>query len=151
MRRRLREVRGLTRRDAREAAFIALFQIDVGRAAMEPAIQAATRGKRIDDRSLEYLRKTVSGVIEHRADIDRTISRLAIGWSLDRMGAVDRNLLRLAVYEILHLDDVPVGVAINEAVALAKKFGDEESGKFINGILGRLAREMAANPDGARE
>lgn len=118
---------------------------------MEPAIQAATRGKRIDDRSLGYLRKAVSGVIEHRADIDRTISRLAIGWSLDRMGAVDRNLLRLAVYEILHLDDVPVGVAINEAVALAKKFGDEESGKFINGILGRLAREMAANPDDTRE
>ncbi|MGE5586680.1 MAG: transcription antitermination factor NusB [Clostridia bacterium] len=141
----------MTRRGAREAAFAALFQMDVGRAAMESAIQAATSGRRIDDRSLDYLRKTVSGVVEHRADIDKTISRLAIGWSLDRMGAVDRNLLRLAVYEILHVDDVPVGVAINEAVALAKKFGDEESGKFVNGILGRLAKEVAASPGDTRE
>jgi N utilization substance protein B len=141
----------LTRRGAREAAFTALFQMDVGRAAMESAIQTATRGGRIDDKNLEYLRKTVAGVIEHRADIDRTISRLAIGWSLDRMGAVDRTLLRLAVYEILYGEDVPVGVAINEAVALAKKFGDEESGKFVNGILGRLAQEVAASPGEARE
>ncbi|MGE5593194.1 MAG: transcription antitermination factor NusB [Betaproteobacteria bacterium] len=141
----------MTRREAREAAFIALFQMDVGRAAMEPAIHAATGGRRVDERSLDYVRRTVSGVVERRAEIDATISRLAIGWSLDRMGAVDRNLLRLAVYEILHLDDVPVGAAINEAVALAKKFGDEESGKFVNGILGRLAREIAADPDDAPE
>lgn len=146
-----REVRGLTRRDAREAAFVALFQIDVGRAATESAIQTATRGRRIDERSLEYLRKAVLGVTGRRDEIDGTISKLAIGWSLDRMGAVDRNLLRLGVYEILHSGDIPAGVAINEAVALAKKFGDEESGKFVNGILGKLARDMALDADGARE
>lgn len=144
-------MRGLTRREAREAAFIALFQMDVGRAAMEPAIHAATNGRRVDERSLDYVRRTVSGVVERKAEIDAIISKLAIGWTLDRMGAVDRNLLRLAVYEILHLDDVPVAAAINEAVALAKKFGDEESGKFVNGILGRLARETAASPGNSPE
>ncbi len=142
---------GLTRREAREAAFVALFQIDVGRAAMESAIKAAVGSRRIDERSLDYLRKVVPGVIEHRPDIDQAISKLAIGWSLDRMGAVDRNLLRLAVYEISHLDDVPVGAAINEAVSLAKKFGDEDSGKFINGILGRLARMAGAGRGDAGE
>ena len=105
----------LTRRDAREAAFIVLFQVDVGRMRPETAIETT---------------------------LNDTISRLAIGWTLDRMGAVDRNLLRLAVYEILFFDDIPINVAINEAVTLARKYGDDESWKFINGILGKLAREM---------
>jgi len=141
----------LTRRDAREAAFVALFQMDVGRASAESAIETALRGRRIGEKNLEYLRSAVLGARKHRESIDKTVSRLAIGWSLDRMSAVDRNLLRLAVYEILHLDDVPVNVSINEAVALAKKFGGDESGKFVNGILGRLARELVENPEGVGE
>lgn len=141
----------MTRRDAREAAFVALFQMDVGRAPAESAIATALRGRRISEKNLEYLRSAVLEARKHRESIDKTVSRLAIGWSLDRMSAVDRNLLRLAVCEILHLDDVPVNVSINEAVALAKKFGGDESGKFVNGILGRLAREVAENPEGARE
>lgn len=141
----------MTRRDAREAAFVALFQMDVGRASAESAMETALRGRRIGEKNLGYLRSAVLGARKHRESIDKTVSRLAIGWSLDRMSAVDRNLLRLAVYEILHLDDVPVNVSINEAVALAKKFGGDESGKFVNGILGRLARELVENPEGARE
>lgn len=141
----------MTRRGAREAAFVALFQMDVGRASAESAIESALQGKRIRKENLEYLRSAVLGTRKHRDFIDKTVSRLAIGWSLDRMSAVDRNLLRLAVYEILHLDDVPVNVSINEAVSLAKKFGGDESGKFVNGILGRLARELAEKPDGAPE
>ncbi|MEW6229558.1 MAG: transcription antitermination factor NusB, partial [Bacillota bacterium] len=127
------------------------FQMDVGRASAESAIETALRDRRIGEKNLEYLRSAVMGARKHRESIDKTVSRLAIGWSLDRMSAVDRNLLRLAVYEILHLDDVPVNVSINEAVALAKKFGGDESGKFVNGILGKLAREVAENPDGAQE
>ncbi len=140
----------MTRRDAREAAFVALFQMDVGRASPEAAIETAIRGREISERNLEYLRSAVLGTRAHRQSIDATVSKLAIGWSLDRMSAVDRNLLRLAAYEILYLEEVPVNVSINEAVALAKKFGGEESGKFVNGILGRLARELSENPEAVR-
>ena len=132
----------MTRRDAREAAFIALFQVDVGRMKPETAISAALSDKDPGERSVRYIHRVVLGTLENLEAIDNTVSRLAIGWTLDRMGAVDRNLLRLAVYEILFLDDIPLSVAINEAVSLAKKFGDEESWKFVNGILGKLAREL---------
>lgn len=132
----------MTRRDAREAAFIALFQVDVGRMKPETAISAALSDKDPGERSVRYIHRVVLGTLENLEAIDNTVSRLAIGWTLDRMGAVDRNLLRLAVYEILFLDDIPLSVAINEAVSLAKKFGDEESWKFDNGILGKLAREL---------
>lgn len=132
----------MTRRGAREAAFVALFQVDVGRMRPETAIQTTLTDREAGCRNLEYIDKVVLGTHRNLESIDNAISRLAIGWTLDRMGAVDRNLLRLAVYEILFLDDVPVNVAINEAVTLAKKYGDEESWKFVNGILGKLAREM---------
>jgi N utilization substance protein B len=132
----------LTRRDAREAAFVVLFQVDVGRMKPETAILTTLSDKDAGCRNVDYIHRVVLGTLGNLESIDDTISRLAIGWTLDRMGAVDRNLLRLAVYEILFLDDIPVNVAINEAVTLARKFGDEESWKFINGILGKLAREM---------
>ena len=132
----------MQRRDARAAAFIALFQVDVGRMKPETAISAALSDKDPGERSVRYIHRVVLGTLENLEAIDNTVSRLAIGWTLDRMGAVDRNLLRLAVYEILFLDDIPLSVAINEAVSLAKKFGDEESWKFVNGILGKLAREL---------
>jgi N utilization substance protein B len=108
----------------------------------ETAISAALSDKDPGERSVRYIHRVVLGTLENLEAIDNTVSRLAIGWTLDRMGAVDRNLLRLAVYEILFLDDIPLSVAINEAVSLAKKFGDEESWKFVNGILGKLAREL---------
>jgi N utilization substance protein B len=132
----------LTRRDAREAAFVVLFQVDVGRMRPETAIETTLGDKEAGGRNLAYVHRVVLGTLENLESINDTISRLAIGWTLDRMGAVDRNLLRLAVYEILFLDDIPVNVAINEAVTLAKKFGDDESWKFVNGILGKLAREI---------
>lgn len=132
----------MTRRDAREAAFVVLFQVDVGRMQPETAIEFTLSGKEADDRNLEYIQRVVLGTLGNLKSVDETISRLTVGWTLDRMGAVDRNLLRLAVYEIMFLDDIPVNVAINEAVTLARKFGDEESWKFVNGILGKLAREM---------
>ncbi len=132
----------MTRRDAREAAFAVLFQVDVGRMKPETAISTALSDKDAGCRNVDYIHRVVLGTLRNLESVDDTISRLAIGWTLDRMGAVDRNLLRLAVYEILFLEDIPVNVAINEAVSLARKFGDEESWKFINGILGKLAREM---------
>ena len=80
--------------------------------------------------------------LEHQAEVDRTIEELAEGWSLDRMASVDRNVLRVAVCEMRYFDDIPVSVSINEAVDLAKEYSTEESGKFINGILGSLGRDL---------
>jgi N utilization substance protein B len=84
----------------------------------------------------------VQGVLENRESIDELISSKAIDWKLDRMANVDRNILRIAVFESMYERLVPVGVAINEAVELAKVYGDEESSKFVNGVLGAIARSQ---------
>lgn len=87
----------------------------------------------------EYYRGTLAGVWEHREEIDGRIREAAENWRLERMTLVDRNLLRLGVFEILHSPDVPYAVAINEAVELGKKFGSGDSGGFLNGILDRIS------------
>ena len=80
--------------------------------------------------------------VSHREDIDQRIDRLSQGWTLERMPVVDRNILRMAMAELLYLGDIPVGATIDEAVDLAKEYGTAESGKFVNGILGTVAREL---------
>ncbi|MCA1834172.1 MAG: transcription antitermination factor NusB [Actinomycetota bacterium] len=88
-----------------------------------------------------FAREIIIGVVEHLADIDALIREYADRWPLERMPVVDRNLLRIALFEILFGTDTPPGVAINEAVDLAKMLSTEDSGRFINGLLGRVARE----------
>jgi N utilization substance protein B len=84
----------------------------------------------------------IRGVIEHQAKIDEEIQKHAKNWSLQRMAAVDRNVLRLAAYEMLFRDDIPPIVSINEAVDIAKKFSTHDSGKFVNGILDQIRKEL---------
>lgn len=86
----------------------------------------------------EYTVTLVEGVVAEQESIDALIVENARGWSLQRMPGVDRNLLRIAVYEILHVDDVPDAVAVSEAVALAKELSTDDSGGFVNGVLGRI-------------
>ena len=86
-----------------------------------------------------YTEELVNGVVTHRDRIDELLATYAEGWSLDRMPAVDRNLLRIATYELLYADDVPTNVAIDEAVSLAGDLSTDESPSFINGLLGRIA------------
>ena len=88
----------------------------------------------------QYTEKLVRGTLAKRPQIDPTIERFAENWEMTRMACVDRNILRLATYEILHVDDIPVKVAINEAVELAKRYGEQDSSKFVNGILDRIAK-----------
>lgn len=88
-----------------------------------------------------YARELVDGVLANRGDIDANISGLAKDWSLDRMPAIDRNLLRIAVFEMSSKDDIPAGVAISEAVALATELSTAESPAFINGVLGAFAKQ----------
>ena len=101
----------------------------------------------------EFGRALCEEYLAHREDIDARIDRLSQGWTLERMPLVDRNLLRMAVAELLFLGDIPVGATIDEAVDLAKEYGTADSGKFVNGILGTVARELQearkASPPGS--
>jgi N utilization substance protein B len=93
----------------------------------------------VDDLAVQQFGEPlVRGVLEHRDEIDKELSGMAFNWDLHRMAAVDRNVLRLAVYEMLFREDIPPVVTINEAVDIAKKFSTDESGKFVNGILDKI-------------
>lgn len=98
----------------------------------------------------DYALKLVKGVEEHCADIDRQLESTSENWAVSRMPIVDRSILRLAAFEMIYVDDVPVSVSINEAVELAKDFGGEdESPRFVNGVLGRIARKLEAEASDA--
>lgn len=92
--------------------------------------------------TIAYARSLVVGVQEHQAEIDGLIVRYADRWALDRMPVVDKSLMRMAIFELLWGQEIPVAVAINEAVELAKFFSTDDSGRFINGLLGRVVEEL---------
>lgn len=134
----------MTRRSrAREVVLQLLYQHDQNRGLdLEAARQFLRR--RLQDPTLETLADTLyNGVLTHRADIDKKLAEVAENWSVPRMAVVDRNLLRLAAYELLHQPETPPKVAIDEAVELAKRYGTAESSAFVNGILDRLAQPKA--------
>lgn len=92
----------------------------------------------------EFGLKLVKGVLEHKKELDKLIDKYAQNWRVERMPLTDRNILRLALYEIVYEDQIPYGVSINEAVELAKLYGTEDSGRFVNGVLGKVVREEFA-------
>lgn len=92
----------------------------------------------------EFAKKLVQGVMEHREEIDATITKFAPDWPLPKITTVDRNVLRIGTYELLYDEAIPSKVAINEAIELAKTFGGESSGKFVNGVLGAVYRDQLA-------
>ncbi|NLK08363.1 MAG: transcription antitermination factor NusB [Firmicutes bacterium] len=130
----------MQRRKAREAALQALFQIDVVQAGGDEAVNYALTMHDLDKAGEAFCRALVDGVIANRSEIDQTISSWAANWHLDRLANVERNILRIAFYELLYRTDIPEGVAISEAVEVAKDFGDDNSGRFVNGILGEFSR-----------
>lgn len=133
----------MRRREARAAALRALYAIDVGKNELESALRAAFAEERMDSEGAAFARLLAEGVLEHQGEIDQRIGDLSHDWSLERLAAVDRNTLRLGAYELLYRqDEAPVGVVINEAVELAKSYSTPDSGRFVNGILGALARQL---------
>lgn len=140
------------RRDGREAAIQYLFQLDLnGREFSAHAddfwkLQKGEDGEELDAKTRAYAEQLVSGVTQNLENVDRIIEKYASNYKLDRIAAVDRNIMRLAIYEMFHCDDVPPVVAINEAIEIAKRFGSEDSGKFVNGILDRARGEVRRNP-----
>jgi N utilization substance protein B len=127
------------RTKARERALQALYQIDVAAEGIDDALQRFWKSfEPVEAEVMDLAESFVRGVAQNRRAIDDTIERVSTNWRLDRMAKVDRNVLRLAVYELLETD-VPVKVAINEAIELGKKFGSESSGAFVNGVLDKVA------------
>lgn len=130
------------RRQARETALQALYITDVSGVDRKEAFNMVNRREGIDDpKTLEFARQLVIMTWSVRADIDRHIAAAAENWSLARMAAVDRNLLRLAAYELIHDKETPVNVIIDEAIEIARKYSTEDSTRFINGILDKLKEE----------
>ena len=145
----------MSRKLARETAFRALFQLDFNHGeidereiyeanAIGTAIEAAAEFDAKDNLSednLKYVGETVKNVMTRLEEIDEIIkSHLKKNWTLSRLASADRNILRLAVYELKFAEDkIPVGVALNEAVKLAKKYGTDDSGRFVNGVLDAIA------------
>jgi len=130
----------LSRKIAREQAFKILVAIDVGNNTIEEASEIVI-GSLKDDDQKSFVFREVNGVLENLSSIDKMINKYSEDWTVNRMASTDRNILRLAVYEILNCPDIPVSVTINEAVEIAKKYGDENSYKFINGLLGAIAND----------
>ncbi|MBL8924350.1 MAG: transcription antitermination factor NusB [Myxococcaceae bacterium] len=132
-----------SRRTGRERALQALYQLDQNdKATPADAVEAAwaaSDDQPRDDTAHAFATELVAGVREHLAGLDALIEQHSQNWRIDRMQRVDRNVLRLGVFELKHRDDIPRKVTINEAIELAKMFGTEDSAAFINGVLDRIA------------
>lgn len=134
-----------SRRQERRLAIEILFQADVtgndGRSALAGWIES---GRSVPP----FTRELVEGVTDHLAELDETIGAHSEGWTVDRMASVDRTVLRAAVYELAFDRAVPVGVAIDEAVRAAKDLSTDDSGRFVNGVLGKIASELDPEAEG---
>jgi N utilization substance protein B len=138
------------RRLARELALKLLFQVDVGHIPLaEVLAHYREDNPDLPTAALDYAEQLVRGVARHIGEIDKILENLAEDWSLERLASVDRNILRIATYELLHEPTVPVSAAINEAVELAKIYSTAESGRFVNGILGSVAKQYRPTDDTA--
>jgi transcription antitermination factor NusB len=127
------------RTQARELALKVLYRIDISGEDYKEA-SSEILGEVKDEEIVEFANTLIEGTIENKERIDGIIEKYALNWELDRMAVIDRNILRFATYELLECDDIPPKVTINEAIELAKKYGDQESGRFVNGILDKIAR-----------
>ncbi len=134
------------RTKARELALQVLFQIDITGEDLNTTLGVFLENqiRPVDLKVKEFCECLVQGAVSQKNEIDKVISRYAKNWLIKRMAVIDRNVLRMATYEIIYLADIPVNVSINEAVDLAKKFGDINSGKFVNGILDKISKSEEA-------
>jgi len=123
------------RRRSRELAMQALFYVDMRQNKSEEILDLYLQSYTPSKKVLPFFLELVNGVIREKDQIDTMIERFSSNWKMSRMSCVDRNIMRIAVYEMLYCDDIPLKVSINEAIDVGKKFGTEESGAFINGIL----------------
>lgn len=135
----------MTRRKLREVIFKKLYETEITGDAPVPegSFYGDTFGEGVeaDENESEYITNKTNAVLDKKEEIDSCIEQTSSGWKVSRMSRVDLSILRLAVYEMLYDEDIPVGVAVNEAVELAKEYGTDDSSAFINGILGNISRK----------
>ncbi len=134
----------MKRRQARELALQILFQIDLGQASPETAFLYTIQGKDLNQKIIEFIRRIVFGTLQNIKNLDKAIASVSRDWDLGRMAAVDRNIMRMALFEIFYCEDIPGSVSLNEAIELAKIFGTDDSGRFINGVLGKIVEAPQA-------
>jgi len=127
------------RHKARSIALQALYEVDAVARKPEAVTERLLAEAGLTEENSEFVRVLVNGTIKNREAIDRSIRKHAPAWPVDQIAIIDRNILRLAIYEILFDNKVPVKVAVNEAVELAKAFGSDKSSKFVNGVLGAIS------------
>jgi N utilization substance protein B len=125
-----------TRREARERALSLCYELDVRRSSLDELLADLPAAPD------PYATELARGVEDHREEIDSLLSKYSDRWPLERMPVIDRNLLRMATFELAHRPEVPVAVAISEAVELAKRYSTDDSGRFVNGVLGRVAEHL---------
>jgi transcription antitermination protein NusB len=125
----------MRRTDQRRAAVVALYQQDLTGRALDELVEPTAK---------PFTRELIEGVTERREELDALIERHSVGWTLDRIAPLERSILRVALYELLHRDDVPAEVAIDEAVEAAKELCSTDAPGFVNGILGAVHREEVA-------
>lgn len=131
-----------TRRRARRVTLETLYEYDIANHPPGEVLQRRLEADPIENAGVKFASNLVTGVIEHQPEIDTLISRYAPEWPLDQMAVIDRNILRIAIFEFLIDGETPVKVAINEAVELAKTYASDSAPRFINGVLGSLADQI---------
>ena len=139
------------RTKAREYALQLLYQVDVNRDQPVEAIHEFWQYHHVPADVQSFAERLVRGTLEHLKELDGLISACANNWEIARMAVVDRNILRMGVFELLHAEDVPPKVCLNEAIELAKRFGDEESSRFVNGILDTIHKQHCPRSQAAAE
>ena len=132
------------RRQARIAALQALYELDCTKHKAEEALTHLTVEKTLPQEALSFSEELVKGVLQNKSKLDDLIEKFAPAFPAEQMSVIDRNILRLAIFEILFNDKTPIKVAINEAIELAKEFGSDSSPRLINGVLGSIITESDA-------
>jgi N utilization substance protein B len=130
------------RRETREWIVQFLFQLDFNPEPIDIALQDFWEEKTPIEREKTYAEEIIKGVVQRKEELDKKLSEYATRWNSERMGAVDRTVMRVALFEMLYRDDVPPVVSINEAVHFAKDFSSFQSGRFVNGVLDRIRKEL---------
>jgi N utilization substance protein B len=136
----------IPRKKSREFALQVLYQLNIIKQDVKTALTQFQENFLSDGKADDFLTRLVQGVLEHGPELDRLIEKYSENWRLDRINLVDRNILRLALFELLYCEEIPPKVTINEAIDLGKRFGSEDSGSFINGILDRIQHEVIRKP-----
>lgn len=133
----------MNRRFAREIILKILFEVELSNNFHEEVLAEYLKKYKPDKNTTAFISEIVRGTISNMDKIDELIQKHIIDWKLNRLANVDKTILRFAIYEILYMPDIPYSVTINEAIEITKKFGTEESAKFVNGVLGQIVKNMS--------